>query len=86
MSRLPEEVLSVPLPRSPGFPVDLGGAGELHAAFLIESRTCSLGWSHVQEIRVAAFVFLDVERLLRRHRGEIQRLLSNWLKDAEKAA
>jgi hypothetical protein len=64
MSRLPEEVLSVPLPRSPGFPVDLGGAGELHAAFLIESRTCSLGWSHVQEIRVAAFVFLDVERLL----------------------
>ena len=29
---------------------------------------------------------LDVERLLRRHRGEIQRLLSNWLKDAEKAA
>ncbi len=29
---------------------------------------------------------LDVERLLRRHRGEIQRLLSKWLKDAEKAA
>jgi hypothetical protein len=64
MSRLPEEVISVLLPRSPGLPVDLGGAGELHAAFLIESRTCSLGWSHVQEIRVAAFGFLDVERLL----------------------
>jgi hypothetical protein len=29
---------------------------------------------------------LDVERLLRRHRPEIQRLLSNWLNDAEKAA
>ena len=29
---------------------------------------------------------LDVERLLRRHRPEIQRLLSKWLKDAEKAA
>jgi hypothetical protein len=40
------------LRRSPGFPVDLGGAGELHAAFLNESRTRSLGWSHVQEIRV----------------------------------
>ncbi len=29
---------------------------------------------------------LDVERLLRRHRPEIQRLLSNWLKGVEKAA
>lgn len=29
---------------------------------------------------------LDVERLLRRYRPEIQRLLSNWLRDAEKAA
>ena len=29
---------------------------------------------------------LDVERLLRRHRPEIQRLLSNWLGDEEKAA
>jgi hypothetical protein len=29
---------------------------------------------------------LDVERLLRRHRPEIQRLLSRWLKDAEKVA
>ena len=57
MSRLPEEVLSVLASSSPpGFPVDLGGAAELHAAFLTESRTCSLGWSHVQEIRVAALV------------------------------
>jgi hypothetical protein len=38
----------------PGFPVDIGGAGELHAAFLTESRTRTLGWSHVQEIRVAS--------------------------------
>ena len=29
---------------------------------------------------------LDVERLLRRHRSEIQRLLSRWLGDEEKAA
>jgi hypothetical protein len=29
---------------------------------------------------------LDVERLLRRHRPEIQRLLSHWLGDEEKAA
>jgi len=26
-------------PMFPGFPVESGGAGELHAAFLIESRT-----------------------------------------------
>ena len=26
-------------PCSPGFPVEFGGAGELHAAFLTESRT-----------------------------------------------
>ena len=29
---------------------------------------------------------LDVERLLRRHRPEIQRLLSDWLRDDERAA
>ena len=29
---------------------------------------------------------LDVERLIRRHRAEIQRLLAEWLGDAEKAA
>jgi hypothetical protein len=29
---------------------------------------------------------LDVERLLRRHRPEIQRLLSRWLGDEEKVA
>jgi hypothetical protein len=44
------------LRRYPGFPADLGGAGELHAAFLIESRTRSLGWSHVQEIRVGTII------------------------------
>ncbi len=37
---------------SPGFPVDLGGAGEIHAAFFTESRTRRSGWRHVQEIRV----------------------------------
>ena len=29
---------------------------------------------------------LDVERLMRRHRAEIQQLLSRWLGDEEKAA
>jgi hypothetical protein len=29
---------------------------------------------------------LDVERLLRRHRPEIQRLLSEWLGDEEEVA
>ena len=29
---------------------------------------------------------LDVERLLRRHRGEIQRFLSEWLGDEGEAA
>ena len=44
------------LRRSPGLPVGLGGAGELHAAFLTESRRRSLGWSRVQEIRVGIIV------------------------------
>jgi hypothetical protein len=38
--------------RTPGFPVELAGAGELHAAFLNESRTRSRGWRPVQEIRI----------------------------------
>jgi hypothetical protein len=37
--------------RGPGFPVELVGLGELHAAFLTESRTRELLWSLVQEIR-----------------------------------
>ena len=32
---------------SPGFPVDLVGVGELHAAFLIESRTRGRWWRPV---------------------------------------
>jgi hypothetical protein len=44
--------LQIPRLRSPGFPVELGGVGALHAAFLTESRTRRHGWSHVQEIRV----------------------------------
>jgi hypothetical protein len=37
----------------PGFPVEIVGVGELHAAFLNESRTRGPVWRHVQEIRVA---------------------------------
>jgi hypothetical protein len=40
------------LTRSPGFPVELVGVGELHAAFLTESRTPEPVWTLVQEIRV----------------------------------
>jgi hypothetical protein len=32
------------VPHPPGFPVRLGGVNELHAAFLIESRTRCHGW------------------------------------------
>jgi hypothetical protein len=39
----------------PGFPFELIGFGELHAAFLTESRTREPVWSLVQEIRVARF-------------------------------
>jgi hypothetical protein len=35
----------------PGFPVELVGVGELHAAFFTESRTREHVWSLVQEIR-----------------------------------
>src|ERR1700733_9547007 len=35
-----------------GFPVELAGVGELHAAFLNESRTRGCWWSPVQEIRI----------------------------------
>jgi hypothetical protein len=34
-----ERELQIPPLRSPGFPVETGGVGELHAAFLTESRT-----------------------------------------------
>jgi putative intracellular protease/amidase len=37
---------------NPGFPVEVGGVGEPHAAFLTESRTREPVWCHVQEIRV----------------------------------
>jgi hypothetical protein len=58
----------VPRLRSPGFPVELVGVGEPHAAFLTESRTRSHGWSHVQEIRVGTTkgrAGLPQQRLLR---------------------
>jgi len=35
-----------------GFPVELSGVGELHAAFLNESRTRGCWWCLVQEIRI----------------------------------
>src|ERR1700692_1013941 len=35
-----------------GFPVELAGVGELHAAFLNESRTRGSWWCPVQEIRI----------------------------------
>jgi hypothetical protein len=47
-----ERELQVPRLRSPGFPVELVGVGEPHAAFPTESRTRRHGWSRVQEIRV----------------------------------
>jgi hypothetical protein len=37
------------VPHTPGFPVELGGIAELHAAFLKESRTRDHGWCRVQE-------------------------------------
>ena len=42
----------IPRLRSPGFPVELPGVDELHAAFLNESRTRTRRWRPVQEIRV----------------------------------
>jgi hypothetical protein len=47
-----ERELQIPRLRSPGFPAELVGVGEPHAAFLTESRTRSHEWSNVQEIRV----------------------------------
>jgi hypothetical protein len=44
-------------PTYSGFPVEVGGVGELHAAFLNESRTRGTGWGCVQEIRVSHDVF-----------------------------
>jgi hypothetical protein len=38
-SMCPKVKLQVPPLRYPGFPVEFGGVGELHAAFLTESRT-----------------------------------------------
>jgi hypothetical protein len=35
----PNGAPQIPPLRYPGFPVDIGGAGELHAAYLTESRT-----------------------------------------------
>ena len=45
---------------SPGFPVEFGGVGELHAAFLTESRTGGHIRCSVQEIRFAHLVLTHV--------------------------
>ena len=47
---------------SSGFPVELGGTKELHAAFLTESRTREHWWCRIQEIRVAPSSFSHVPR------------------------
>jgi hypothetical protein len=39
-----EKKLQIPPLRYPGFPVDVGGVVELHAAFLKESRTRGPVW------------------------------------------
>ena len=44
-----EKKQQVPPLRYPGFPVELGGVGELHAAFLTESRTRAHGWGRAVE-------------------------------------
>jgi hypothetical protein len=55
--------------------------------FALDEQGCTDWWSpppwNKKKDRASV---LDVERLLRRHRPEIQRLLSDWLKDEEKAA
>src|ERR1700728_173069 len=49
----PEEKPQVPPLRYPGFPVEVGGVGELHAAFLTESRT--RGRRRVPRIRKSGY-------------------------------
>ena len=55
--------------------------------FALDEQGCTDWWSpppwNKKKDRPSV---LDVERLLRRHRPEIQRLLSRWLGDEEKAA
>ena len=51
-SLCPKGKQQVPPLRYPGFPVEVGGVGELHAAFLTESRTRGRwGVPRLQEIR-----------------------------------
>jgi hypothetical protein len=48
------------VPHTPGFPVRVYGVGELHAAFLNESRTHGFVWGCVQEIRGISLVFREM--------------------------
>ena len=83
-------------PAYSGFPVDLAGAGELHVAFLNESRTRGYWWRLVQEIRIRGpkkmgaaqrSIFLINQRLTfdtRRTRYETQRFETQKLNSAWK--
>jgi hypothetical protein len=56
---------------SPGFPVEFGGVGELHAAFLTESRTRGHVRCSVQEIRVA-YLIQPMYAKVREHGAPVQ--------------
>ena len=54
-----------------GFPVELPGVGELHAAFLNESRTRGCWWGLVQEIRIRGTKTMgEAQRSLSLHRPQ----------------
>jgi len=52
--REPEEKPQVPPLRYPGFPVEVCGVGELHAAFLRKAAHVAMSGAAWQEIRVRA--------------------------------
>lgn len=54
--------------------------------FHLDEQECSDRWSPPPWNKKKRPSVLDVERLLRRHHPEIQRLLSEWLGDEEEAA
>jgi hypothetical protein len=56
---------------SPGFPVEFGGVGELHAAFLTESRTRGHVRCSVKEVRVAP-LFQPMYAKVREHGAPVQ--------------
>jgi hypothetical protein len=62
-----EKKLQIPPLRYPGFPVELGGVGELHAASSEESRTRDRDRRREQEIRVRS-----VEKHFQERSAELQ--------------